>query len=344
MIESNSLQDFIKSIYAFETQIKVNGMNSASLFERAVQMDPRLIVYVKKYATQSSMVSTIYEFGYINKDVAPKDIIVVRSVSETESVIVESAGKYMRRVVIVGDKSIDIERGYYDFHKFNAGFYSNLVSTEVNVFDFMGKTALDVHFSYRMGRVLLSMWDRETNAEVARLKRELFVIGMTPEQKALVAHNYLASTVSYWTKPVNNPTDKSCMQSAYGALIKKECVCQGFAEAYKRLLDGENGVKCYFVMGKIVGSMEGHAWNIITFDEKEYFHVDVTWDASQFGRPTRKYFALGDKEMLKERSWTRMSEWVCPAKTNIKQVLAVQNRNNQAVLMRNGLNMKWLEV
>lgn len=62
--------------------------------------------------------------------------------------------------------------------------------------------------------------------------------------------------------------------SAYGALVKGKCVCQGYALAFYRLCK-ELGYNVRFVSSD---PNEGcHAWNIIMLDGKYYF-VDCTWD------------------------------------------------------------------
>lgn len=72
--------------------------------------------------------------------------------------------------------------------------------------------------------------------------------------------------------------------SAYGALLKGSCVCQGYALAFYRLCK-ELGYSARFV------SSAGHAWNIVGLDGKYYF-VDATWndDAMDTGYPDEAYY------------------------------------------------------
>ena len=64
----------------------------------------------------------------------------------------------------------------------------------------------------------------EVNAEVQRISRMLITPGMPTEAKVYLAHNYLATTVEY-LKNHDNRLEMSYTQSAYGALIRKKCVC-----------------------------------------------------------------------------------------------------------------------
>lgn len=175
-----------------------------------------------------------------------------------------------------------------------------------------------IDFTYRIGRLKLTMMERTVDKEVERLAGELFTPDMPPETKAYIAHNYLAKTVEYWLKEDADPLEMSYRQSAYGALINKKCVCQGYAEAYKRLLDSQ-GIDNYVLCGKVKKSEAGigHAWNVVSFDGKEFFHVDVTWDSLGGGLSSNKYFCKSDDFMRPDRMWTRSRRVVCSSAQNI---------------------------
>ncbi len=65
----------------------------------------------------------------------------------------------------------------------------------------------------------------------------------------------------------------------YGALVEKCVVCEGYAKAFKYLLDGV-GIPCVLVSGtgkNSKGQTEEHIWNYVNLDGK-WYAVDVTWD------------------------------------------------------------------
>ena len=105
-------------------------------------------------------------------------------------------------------------------------------------------------------------------------------------EKALYAHDYLVKNAFYDHDAVdevmNYPTSYSPVHdlifSAYGALVNGQCVCAGYAKAYKVLLD-RLGIPCVYVVGwgDVVRSDVGHAWNRIVLDGESYY-VDITWD------------------------------------------------------------------
>lgn len=88
-------------------------------------------------------------------------------------------------------------------------------------------------------------------------------------KKALLLHDRLAVNTQY---DYDFYTDTELKHSAYGALVKKTAVCQGYALAYMYLLD-RVGIKNSYCSSDALN----HAWNIVYIDGKPY-HTDVTWD------------------------------------------------------------------
>jgi transglutaminase/protease-like cytokinesis protein 3 len=148
--------------------------------------------------------------------------------------------------------------------------------------------------------------------------------------------------VVYWTKDEPNPLEKSYMQSAYGALINGKCVCQGYAEAYKRLLNSQN-IICEVICGKVKGSKVYHAWNVVSFDGVEYYHVDVTWDAKNAGVKRDKYFCLSDADMVKDRLWTRLSYVSCNGKEDILKIAKQQIESQKLRYTAKGIGEVYLK-
>lgn len=128
--------------------------------------------------------------------------------------------------------------------------------------------------------------------------------GLTdPVEIALVLHDWLVTNCEYnWTvatvggKPGNSsdPYVRSGMPwNAYGALVKGDAVCQGYALAYKYLL-GLKGIDSMLVTAS---ETMNHAWNGVLINGK-WYHVDVTWDdpapPDKAGYCGHTYFLLSD--------------------------------------------------
>ncbi len=86
----------------------------------------------------------------------------------------------------------------------------------------------------------------------------------TDYDKVLAAHEYLRSHVGYVEG------EDYLLHTAYGALVNKDAVCEGYAKAYKLLLNAMD-IPCQVVIN------EDHAWNEVYLDGNWYV-VDVTND------------------------------------------------------------------
>lgn len=115
-----------------------------------------------------------------------------------------------------------------------------------------------------------------------------------------MVHDYLIDTISY-----DSSLSKTNIYNVYGALINRECVCEGYARAFKYLLD-KLDIPCVMVIGtgtNSQGETENHAWNYVQLNGI-WYAVDTTWDdpivvgggtASEESR--YKYFLVG-KEII----------------------------------------------
>lgn len=112
----------------------------------------------------------------------------------------------------------------------------------------------------------------EMNAKIDALADEIKDHGLTRvDDISLYIHEYLTQNVSYQTDAFT-ATD----YSAYGAFVLGECVCQGYAEAAKIVLDR-------FEIPNILTSSDAanHIWNTILVDGK-WYNMDITWDDPVF--------------------------------------------------------------
>ena len=122
----------------------------------------------------------------------------------------------------------------------------------------------------------------------------------TTYDKVKFVHDEIVNTINYdQTLGVNS-------SNLYGALVENSCICEGYAEAFKVILD-ELDIPCVIVYGDGIdseGNTEAHAWNYVKMDNEKWYAVDTTWDdpiiigGSNFGVNEYKYFLKGSKNFL----------------------------------------------
>ena len=87
-------------------------------------------------------------------------------------------------------------------------------------------------------------------------------------------HDYLVDNVEY-DRSVSQPN----IYDVYGALVNNVSVCEGYARAFKYIMD-EMGIPCVLVIGEATntqGQTENHAWNYVNINGS-WYAVDATWD------------------------------------------------------------------
>lgn len=122
--------------------------------------------------------------------------------------------------------------------------------------------------------------------------------GLTdPVEKALLLHDFLVVNCLYnWEVATDQEDGDAYVASkmpwtAYGALVKGDAVCQGYALAYKYLLT-RAGIPSVIISS----SKMNHAWNGVQIDGV-WYQADPTWDdptPNREGRARHAYFLLSD--------------------------------------------------
>lgn len=129
---------------------------------------------------------------------------------------------------------------------------------------------------------------------------------MSDLEKALVLHDYLVVNCEYDKQNYDNGTVPQQSYSAYGALVNRTAVCNGYALAYKYLLN-EAGIECYMVSS----SSMRHAWNLVKIDG-QFYQVDATWDDPTWdmqGRVLHSNFLCSDRAFLSGSRCSKHSGW-----------------------------------
>ena len=146
----------------------------------------------------------------------------------------------------------------------------------------------------------------EAIAQIEQVKNQIIQnkTGNTYEDIKMV-HDYLVDTISY-----DSSLSKQNIYNIYGALVNRECVCEGYARAFKYLLD-ELDIPCVMVIGTATnshGETENHAWNYAQLNGN-WYAVDSTWDdpvviggGTASAESRYKYFLVGREVIDQDHS------------------------------------------
>jgi hypothetical protein len=121
----------------------------------------------------------------------------------------------------------------------------------------------------------------------------------TTADKVTYVDNYLATNVLYTFIPEDQSAG-SYIHNPYGALVNNAAVCEGYARAFKVIMD-KLDIPCVIVQGYARTSdddaeeetWDAHMWNNVRIDNL-WYGIDSTWD-STWGNSTGVY----DKYLLK---------------------------------------------
>ena len=126
-----------------------------------------------------------------------------------------------------------------------------------------------------------------------------------------MVHDYLVNNIEY-----DETLSKKNIYNIYGALSNNLSVCEGYAKAFKYIMDGMN-IPTIIVIGEGVnstGEREKHSWNYVKLNDK-WYALDVTWDdpivrggGVLSEKAKYRYFLKGkntfDKDHKEERTFT----------------------------------------
>lgn len=152
-----------------------------------------------------------------------------------------------------------------------------------------------------------SMSENLMDQLVAEIIEEYITDQMSDTVKVKTIHDYLAYHVLYDPEPIEEETFKKASHTAYGALVDGVAVCDGYAEAFKYILD-QLDIENVLIFGEAnqEGEFSGevnHAWNLVKLND-EYKHYDVTWDDDNTNQLVLyRYFEKSSEEIMETHQW-----------------------------------------
>ncbi len=96
----------------------------------------------------------------------------------------------------------------------------------------------------------------------------------------------------YICKNTEYTGDDGFVNTAYGCIVNKKALCEGYSKAFK-LLCNKMMIECDLIVGKAEG--ENHMWNSVNIDGKHNF-VDVTWNDNE--NFPYMYFNITDEQLI----------------------------------------------
>ncbi len=137
-----------------------------------------------------------------------------------------------------------------------------------------GKAVITASNAYGTFSYKVNVYKKSVQNRVKQVKKLEISKKMSDYEKVRAVHNWMIRNISYDYKNYLKRTLPYKVYTVEGALLDKKCVCQGYALAFKKMMD-EYGVACVVVTGTANGG--GHAWNMVKIGGK-WYHIDVTWD------------------------------------------------------------------
>lgn len=144
-------------------------------------------------------------------------------------------------------------------------------------------------------------------------------------QKAIALHDYLAVNCEYDYTNLKADTLPDEVFNTYGVFVNRSAVCQGYALAYKYLLN-QVGIECHMVTSDAMN----HAWNLIKLDG-QYYQVDVTWDDPVWdivGRASHSYMFCSDAVFQDEKH--KHHDWSVTKGSSVVDYQATDTRYDNA--------------
>lgn len=345
--------EYISSeIRKFNPKITIDGSFGNADFAMLLEKYPKVMVYIKSFSMASAGglgffggSKKILMFEYKNQDIDYSSIYVCNDVKSMENYLVYNLKNFNSRIVYIVPNNSLVEQLVNNIQNGPIGiqhpFFKGLGTLDGGAFNRSGPYFFAMQIHYHVDPKDLKEMDRQVDLEVTRVANMLFEPTMPKEVKVLLAHNYLAYIATYDPSYLNKSVSfNPYSHSAYGALITKRCVCHGFSEAFKRILN-RGGVTCEIICGQVNGTSVGHAWNIVKIEE-DYYHVDVTFDDQ--ADIIFKYFMKNDREMRMDRVWNESYYPKCNGSKNIMLTAKTYINMNKSKLILKGIKMPMLKT
>ena len=273
---------YIKSVGSELTGITLTDKNSVNLSSNESISNENLTINTSfknrfYYEQLDDNAKIIYNSFENNIDNLKKDNYKIDYSTKFNDLLNHSNGQYSL------NKSFQsaLDAFFYDHPEL---FYIDItkISLLIKYSSFASKTTYTVSIVPQNGNnYLLDSFSSESEVDLAIKQvenaRDNIIKSISAKNDydiALKVHDILVSSLEY-----DSTFNKPNIHNVYGALTQNSVVCEGYAKAFKYILDSL-GIESILVSGDATnssGKTESHMWNYIKLDGN-WYGVDVTWD------------------------------------------------------------------
>jgi hypothetical protein len=252
-----------------------------------------------------------YDFEYRNLELLPqlKEMPTVRNTMDLKEIVKNDFQNYREGSLI---KIIGYQKDHYDLGNLveltlmeNPGYGTGYKGIRFTIYG-QGSDAI-IHLTYRFHYTMqqIIQMRKEGDLKATRVVTDLIQPTMKDYEKLLILHDYIVDNTAYDIENYRNGSIPASSRSVYGVLVKGIAVCEGYANALKKLLDLA-GVESMIVVGRT--ESDAHAWNLVKIGGS-YYHVDPTWNdpITSSGKQILRhdYFNVTDQVLEKTHQWNR---------------------------------------
>lgn len=121
----------------------------------------------------------------------------------------------------------------------------------------------------------VTVYKKNENDRIKQIRKSEKITGSQKKITRIKAvHDWMVRNISYDYYNSLNGSLPGIAHTSKGALIRKLCVCDGYAYGFLKIMRSMN-IPCKVVHGTADGV--SHAWNMVYVGSK-WYHIDVTWD------------------------------------------------------------------
>lgn len=148
---------------------------------------------------------------------------------------------------------------------------------------------LYIDIKYYFDKDTLQKQKIETDKKIIEITNKAVKSDMSKAEKAAVLHDYVVKNAEYNTENTGESDSFPEDHSAYGVLVKKKGVCDGYAKALSNLFSTV-GIENKVVYG--VAQQENHAWNIVKLDDGKWYNIDATWNDPVYDKKEEQFLEV----------------------------------------------------